>query len=1075
MELSKFGQKLNKLDGNVYTIEEIITPIDGIYEADLEHDNVDTNTINIYTESMCSGDKVNTYKVTTPSLTPWRKHIKVYSNEPTLYITYETTGDTVEADDVNDLQDAIKLTQEGLNAETDRAIEAETQLQTNLDNETTRAKNAEKQLQTNIDNEVNRAKNAENTIQTNLNNEVKRATNRENALETSINAETTRATKAEQAIQAAISTNQPIWEDKYTKAEIDNKISQVVSNMDWKESVATYADIATTYPNPQDGWTVNVKDTDITYRWDGSKWISISANAIPLATSSVDGKMSKTDKSFLDTVRSLWNSAVTHISDTVKHITSAERTLWNTVSNKLDKTGDTITGTLNVNNAGELRKTTGSRNGIVLAGDEEIVIRGGNTYDSDLLLTENVFSYGGKEIYHAGNLTKVSQLTNDSGYLTSTDIDVSQSHVHTNKTTLDKITEDKLTSWDGKLDKTGGTVTGRIICNGGVTVKSLNGGAGTAGYMYVARITVNRANQDQPIIFDIQQRGRYGTVIFQFDNSSSTDPALIKFVKRGNIEAYMVKVSESVRDLYIKKSEGYDVIDIISMGKGEYMTYLNIDWKGTTVSALPTGYITATREYMDMSVAQSALDSDGNQINTTYVKNSDINATPFYEATELSANSYNVVTGFSRTSLSDGYNLRVAIPTNATGATSLTVDSVKAPIKLSDGSNVSDLKAGGVYALTCYNGNFICASAGGSADDVTFTSDKLLTGYTANNSNGKAISGTMVNNGAPTSTLSCGGSYKLSEGYYSGGTITANSLASQTQATATAGQILNGQTAYVNGQKVTGTMPFKGQYGLQCTSQTVWNDRLYYRIPEGYYGGGNYDSNNGKAECYLPFPDVASQLGITADKLLVGNTICGVNGSIPRLSENSPINYDSTNQTKVIVGDEVFSYTTNTDGVNRVLIRYAGENGYITGNTLFGVETSHMANRLGITADKIVAGNTVCGVTGTGGTRIASGVATSYYNNTTTTHTYYIDIPTDFTPKAVFGYIAYNYISGIPVLFQSNNFNSSTVYVSYYRKSAQEVLCSVVDPANYNMKKIKIAENTSTMFSDYPVYWWAIG
>jgi len=32
-----------------------------------------------------------------------------------------------------------------------------------------------------------------------------------------------------------------------------------------------------------------------------------------------------------------WNSAVTHISDVVKHITSAERTLWNTVSNKVDK------------------------------------------------------------------------------------------------------------------------------------------------------------------------------------------------------------------------------------------------------------------------------------------------------------------------------------------------------------------------------------------------------------------------------------------------------------------------------------------------------------------------------------------------------------------------------------------------------------------------------------------------------------------------------------------------------------------------------------------------------------------
>lgn len=269
------------------------------------------------------------------------------------------------------------------------------------------------------------------------------------------------------ALETNIATNQANWEDKYTKAEIDNKISQVVSNMDWKESVATYNDIATTYSNPQDGWTVNVKDTDITYRWDGSKWIEISANAIPLATSSVDGKMSKTDKSFLDTVKGLWNSVTTHIGDAVKHITSSERTLWNTVSNKLDKTGDTMTGTLDINSAGELRKTTGDRKGVILAGDEEIVIRGGIS-GTDLLLTDTEFSYGGNNIYHAGNLTKVSQLTNDAGYITQSDVDTSQNHTHANKATLDKITEEKITSWDEKLDSsklTGTNASGGINYN----------------------------------------------------------------------------------------------------------------------------------------------------------------------------------------------------------------------------------------------------------------------------------------------------------------------------------------------------------------------------------------------------------------------------------------------------------------------------------------------------------------------------------------------------------------------------------------------------------------------------------
>ncbi|MGG7200183.1 pyocin knob domain-containing protein [Clostridium butyricum] len=371
------------------------------------------------------------------------------------------------------------------------------------------------------------------------------------------------------------------------------------------------------------------------------------------------------NKSVIDGITSAfisnWNSAYSHISDTVKHITSAERTLWNTVSNKAEKdhTHDTLvyydlTGkTIDLNdytiNDGivehrfyRCRTISGSANILNKpVADNPFVleiecIRWGSTTD---FITKQTFTSAETmcdytRFYHSNvntwtkweanynskNLTKVSQLTNDAGYITQADVDTSQNHTHANKTTLDKITEDKITSWDGKLDKTGGTVTGRIICNGGTTVKSLNGGAGTAGHMYIARITVTRTNQDQPITFDIQQRGRNGSVTIQFANSSSTDPALSKFVKRGNVESYIAKVSAGVWDLYILKSEGYDVIDVINMGKGEYMTYLNIDWKGTTVTDLPTGYVKATREYIDMSVAQSALDSDGNQINTTYVK-----------------------------------------------------------------------------------------------------------------------------------------------------------------------------------------------------------------------------------------------------------------------------------------------------------------------------------------------------------------------------------------------------------------------------------------------------------------------
>ena len=40
--------------------------------------------------------------------------------------------------------------------------------------------------------------------------------------------------------------------------------------------------------------------------------------------------------------------------------------------------------------------------------------------------------------------TKLSQFTNDSGYLTEADVDTSQNHTHANKTVLDKITQTML-------------------------------------------------------------------------------------------------------------------------------------------------------------------------------------------------------------------------------------------------------------------------------------------------------------------------------------------------------------------------------------------------------------------------------------------------------------------------------------------------------------------------------------------------------------------------------------------------------------------------------------------------------
>ena len=52
---------------------------------------------------------------------------------------------------------------------------------------------------------------------------------------------------------------------------------------------------------PEDGWVINTKDTNYTYRYDeeDNTWIEISANAMPLATEENDGLLSKEDYAYL--------------------------------------------------------------------------------------------------------------------------------------------------------------------------------------------------------------------------------------------------------------------------------------------------------------------------------------------------------------------------------------------------------------------------------------------------------------------------------------------------------------------------------------------------------------------------------------------------------------------------------------------------------------------------------------------------------------------------------------------------------------------------------------------------------
>ena len=102
----KFTDKLNKIDGKVYTVEEEIIVENGKYIGFLAHDNINIDTIGIYTEKGLNGNKVTNYSLSIKEGQEWKTFIELY--HPTnVYAVYETAGDIVEAEDINILQDSI--------------------------------------------------------------------------------------------------------------------------------------------------------------------------------------------------------------------------------------------------------------------------------------------------------------------------------------------------------------------------------------------------------------------------------------------------------------------------------------------------------------------------------------------------------------------------------------------------------------------------------------------------------------------------------------------------------------------------------------------------------------------------------------------------------------------------------------------------------------------------------------------------------------------------------------------------------------------------------------------------------
>lgn len=87
--------------------------------------------------------------------------------------------------------------------------------------------------------------------------------------------------------------------------------------------------------------------------------------------------------------------------------------------------------------------------------------------------------------------------------------------------------------------------------------------------------------------------------------------------------------------------------------------------------------------------------------------------------------------------------------------------------------------------------------------------------------------------------------------------------------------MLSGQTAYVNGNKVYGSMPYRGSMVHGPTSG-LNNSGVWYYLPYGYYE----EPGQPHPWVYRTREEVAATIGLTSNKMIKGQSCLNINGAV---------------------------------------------------------------------------------------------------------------------------------------------------------------------------------------------------